>query len=202
MIDRFDFFNYQDKSRILRWADFHNQGVYALFGGKRVVFFHDLNGDEKYKYATSRSLGLAIAISLISLPILLVTIPIKIFSLENTQAITHLKKLKQQQLVMQKLKRTIAATKIQRAFRKHIAHKQAQKPANWKLGNFMGFVRPYLPTWNSSVRFAQEMVVKGATEMFVIGSCQILGCDPSEVKMLNKTENFCAKLNNPVPGCF
>ncbi len=115
----FDCFYYEKKTVMLKMADFLNQGVYTLFNGKRVKLYENAYGDDEYKILKDKSLRYALLISVLVLPLLLITIPLKLISLEQQKIRKEIERLDDQKRVMNQLRRKMAVAKIEQAFKNY-----------------------------------------------------------------------------------
>lgn len=115
----FDCYYCKRKSVALQIADFLNQGIYTLFKGKRVKLYENIYGDDEYKILNDKPLRYALLISVLALPLLLITVPFKIISSEQQKIRKKVERLDNQKRVMKQLHRKMAVVKIEQAFKKY-----------------------------------------------------------------------------------
>lgn len=125
----FDCYYDEQMTVISKMTNFLNQGVSALCNGKRFKLYTNSYGDDEYKQLDDRPLKLALIISFLVLPLLLITIPLKIFSSDQERMRREIKRLDDQKEVMGKLKKGIAAVQIQTAFKKYQLKKRKKAAA-------------------------------------------------------------------------
>jgi hypothetical protein len=162
-----------------------------------------------------------VLITILVLPLLFITLPLKLFSKEQAKKESTFSRLVQQNIVMSKLKRQVAAIKIQKAFRDHLKKrkdaaikiqtifrnhlkvKKAKAEENKWINKFRNYVSPYFPylkqqskQWAyEGIKALQQKGVNLLCEALMIEVGATLGLTPDDVRfatLIGRTEeNFC-----------